>query len=726
MDSDDGELEGYDYYDYDPWDADLIEDMLYHDRVDFAQEMESRLDLLGQTWTWFDIDWSEDRLYDDGVEDWVGGNMLSSAPPGCDIDPRPILHDRRWTDLKIRDRGKELCTGELQPARFTNIWHVKKFEINGQPASAKVALKDAPESHHVELARRLLLEHDSLRGIAQERSRSSLRPLTLIDLPLEVLSFVAQYLDKSTSENPKSVELPYKADGSSYIQCLRLTCQTLNHATSPALLHCVTVQMTKSSLDRLEYIAERPHLRNGVERVRISLGYFCATVAATVWNFTEYAFWMLRFALYRQDEERRSILTDISGIEDAMLRHAQLRDLLDSWKKLCTTPRDGADGEQRWLALFRQQRELVEMYEAYKRSFEEYESVQQNFVNKVANALSQMPRFTRLEVSDYLWRSRRKRTVRQDLGWALESDKNFMEGDNYRELFTKPMQWDRLAGFSPMGGDFSFETLPPVDVLGQLFPLLGRLGVQLTKVDINITSPPGFEALCPTDVEARQGIVKLLQKMWFLRFKIRPLADWRNYDRNPVDEDGVNHVWKPRSQEELVGLDTFLDALLDTKSLSLLILDFITFKNDKLQGSSAGNWYLPSIMKPRQWAQPLQVLLNAVCLDSKRLDRFIGDGPVHFRQFENIYMARGTWNEALDVMHQKYDLSAYDAPKTSFTATHMFRDLGGAEVQHMDENQQHDAFETTISCRPSSLHAYFYIKHEREDNPFRPFAQHVV
>ncbi|KAI8217362.1 hypothetical protein K4K53_009223 [Colletotrichum sp. SAR 10_77] len=725
------------------------DDGQYDPREEFAREMERRIDLRRQTWTWFDIDWSKDRGYYDPVDDWDCGDMMSNTPPECNIDPRPVLHDRRWTDIQICGRGKELCTREPQPEDFASwslgaiyqrmtdidelmlhikdIWPVKMFELDDQPASARVVLKDAPPSHHVDLAKRLLLEHNMLRKITLERSRSSIRPLTLLDVPPEVLGFVAEYLDGNDNEDPKQVEKPYMARGYRDIQSLRLTCQTLNIVSSPALLHCVTVQMTKSSFDRFKYIAERPHLRNGIERVRISLGYFCANVAASAWNFTAYAVWMLEFALYRKDERGQTILHSIMAYnEDAKPRHQQLQDLLTSWKDLHDTPRDGADGEQRWLALFRQQHALVEMYEAYRHSLNEYEAVRQNFVHEVVNALSQMPRFTRLEVSDYLWRSQSISTVCGDLEMALVRDENFMRGDRYVGLFTKPMQWDRLARFSPMGSDSSFETSPPVDVLGQILSLLGKRGVQLTKVDINITPPPSFEALRPTNVEARQETVKLFQNVWFLRFKIGPPADWRNHDPELLARDDVNRIWKPRSEEELKHLDGFLDALLDTKSLNQLTLDFTSLMHEKYLNFSVGDWYLPSIMKPRQWAQPLLLLFHAVCIDSTRLNSFIGDGPMHFREFKNIYMARGTWTEALDVMREKYDLSPYDAPKTSFTATHSLFDLRGAEVGLMDDDEQHAAFETTISGRPSTLRAYRYIKHETETNPFRPFEQHVV
>lgn len=214
--------------------------------------------------------------------------------------------------------------------------------------------------------------------------------------------------------------------------------------------------------------------------------------------------------------------------------------------------------------------------------------------------------------------------------------------------------------------------------------------------------------------------------MWFLRFKIGPPADWRNHDPELLARDDVNRIWEPRSEEELKHLDGFLDALLDTKSLNQLTLDFTSLMHETYLNFSVGDWYLPSIMKPRQWARPLLLLFHAVCIDSTRLNSFIGDGPMHFREFKNICMARGTWTEALDVMREKYDLSAYDAPKTSFTATHSLFDLRGAEVGLMDDDEQHAAFETTISGRPSTLRAYRYIKHETETNPFRPFEQHVV
>ncbi|KAK2754911.1 hypothetical protein CKAH01_05925 [Colletotrichum kahawae] len=646
------------------------DDDTYNATVELGQELERRLNYMRKTWTWFDIDWSKESGYRDPVEFWDYADMVNNTPPECNTDPHPVLHDRRWTDLKIRDRGKELCTGEPQPEDFASwslgaiyqrmtdidelmfhikdIWPVKMFEINYVRASAIVTLKDAPPSHHVELAKRLLLEHNMLRKITLERSRSSIRPLSLLDVPLEILGLVAQYLDIDDNEDPKQVEKPYIARHYHDIQSLRLTCHALNNASSPALLHCVTVQMTKSSFDRFKYIAERPHLRNGIQRVRISLGYFCASVAASALIFTSYAVWMLEFALYRKDQRGESILDGITvWNEHAEPRYQQFQDLLTSWKDLRDTPRDGVDGEQRWLALFRQQHALVEMYEAYRHSSKEYESVRQTFVHEVVDALSQMPRFTRLEISDCLWKSEFNSTVCEDLERALVRDENVMRGD--------------------------YSTV------------------------------------------------------WFLRFKIRPLADWRNHDPELLAEDDVNHIWDPRSEKELEALDVFLDALLDTKSLKQLVLDFVALMNEKYFNFSGGNWYLPSIMKPRQWARPLLLEFNAVCIDSTRLNSFIGDGPMHFREFKDIFMARGTWTEALDVMREKYDLSAYDAPKTSFTATHSLFDLRGAEVDHMDDDEQLDVFDTMYSrCPPSALHAYSYIKHETEDNPFRPFEHHVV
>lgn len=77
MDSDGDEFEDYDYSGDDHWDGldphwatdTQGDDSLHQCRVEFAQEMERRLDLRRQTWTWFDIKWSEDPRYYDAVED---------------------------------------------------------------------------------------------------------------------------------------------------------------------------------------------------------------------------------------------------------------------------------------------------------------------------------------------------------------------------------------------------------------------------------------------------------------------------------------------------------------------------------------------------------------------------------------------------------------------------------------------------------------------------------
>ncbi|KAF6835335.1 hypothetical protein CPLU01_04415 [Colletotrichum plurivorum] len=196
-----------------------------------------------------------------------------------------------------------------------------------------------------------------------------------------------------------------------------------------------------------------------------------------------------------------------------------------------------------------------------------------------------------------------------------------------------------------------------------------------------------------------------------------------------------NHGLEDRAtqgEEDLAGLDSFLDPLLSSEHLSTLNvnLESLRLANEEVEDG----WHLPSLMKARPWPKLRHMELANVSLDSGKLADFLGNKPLYIRTLDEPRMEHGTWTEALDVMRERYDaewrqtdsldklrgLSIFDAPWHA----------SGAECDEMEDDDYDRTFGTPPDgwpqkngrdCYDGYRLAEKYVRRELDDNPCRQY-----
>ncbi|KAK1753594.1 hypothetical protein QBC47DRAFT_386787 [Echria macrotheca] len=123
-------------------------------------------------------------------------------------------------------------------------------------------------------------------------SSHSTRPLTLLDLPNEILleifkSIAAPALD--ILESPRAIRRTHRPNDAHLktIQATRLVCRRLCHLASPLLVPVLDVQINPQSIDSAEHLVQNAQIARGVRLVRISLSCRPADVANSMIRYRD-------------------------------------------------------------------------------------------------------------------------------------------------------------------------------------------------------------------------------------------------------------------------------------------------------------------------------------------------------------------------------------------------------------------------------------------------------
>ncbi|KAF9871830.1 hypothetical protein CkaCkLH20_10764 [Colletotrichum karsti] len=691
---------------------------------------------------WFDIKWSEREDY-----------YVPEADCPWDIPSRPTfmpqskLGDSRWPADKISARGEELCSVELDTIpswdlaalyqRMTDLdevlghikddWPVKRVEISSKRFRVSV-IPDNEEGCHLDLARRLLRQHDAIRDIVQERSRPYVKNTRFEDLSFDLYHQIINYCRIMPSKYALGENC-----GLDLIKSFRLTCKALNEIASPLLIRGVTVHLTTESLERLEYISKHPLLSKGVSHVGLRLDYYVPEFQDPL-AFTLASAFHLRSLLEETDYEGEGLLNKVRiGAEF-------IEGMLDSWIDLAKEyPSQDQEADmdavkRDWANKFAEVPFLLDAHRAYVDKVKDYEKTLEDdgdFLCRVADAVARMPLCKALTLSDH------DTDAYESASWLQKyRPSQILEHGPMLDLLTSPKIWNCMAGW-PGQELFPEISQPPVHILSEIFPALGARGVRLRAVDIQVSAPFSLYDLEIEDDEARQDFSKCMTDVLYLTVKIR---------RPQVPEMyawvGNETSWPPRDEQELSLVDSFLDALLSTEKLQDLKLNFQSLQeeNEHIPGS----WYFPSLfkMETRKWPSERKTSLKHVCLSSIGLADFLADGEIDLK---DVYMAEGTWTEALDIMRQRHkprsetetqaEAGGRGVPRFSANVV----EVRGAEAETMYNEAYEEwrmAFTNAFRGRgldpfqaegmPSpppdtEWRARRYVNHQRDENPCRAF-----
>jgi hypothetical protein len=509
---------------------------------------------------------------------------------------------------------------------------------------------------------------DSVRAAINERVRPKLRPLTILDLPDELLRHVFEYLSSETG----MYELHfYPRHNASEIKNVRLACRRFHMTSSHLLLHQVKVALTPQSLAHLNEVSRHPLVTKGVRAVILHLGpFYDSSLAGDIRTFAAYQAFKLRDCIEgweRQIEWQIDKTTPAKVYQDAI---AKAIPLAESFEEAAAD--QGIDTTRADHLI------LAGIHAQYCQRYEHHKTICGSFGQVVASAMMRMPSATWVQLDD------------QDIFEMGRSIVTF-PGDMHdhgllREKLMSPLDW-RDARVHALGP-------PPFGIIGDLLVSLHQLGIHLKGLDIN-TPPPTSGGLLntPTITPNAQDLCITIQQLKAIQF--RPLTNISGVD------------WAERAADEWTPFIGFLSRLVHTKSLEKIDLSFYFMCDDDLPPSLS---MAPIIMS---YAWPNLKMLHF-------------NGPFHLEELRTVvqrlekdvnlewsgYLLSGSWAEVLDIVRE------YDSHETCIGDVN--RSVYGQEADEMTRQEWDFIFKAGIRIYELSRATKYTLNNRRQkSNPVR-------
>ncbi|KAL5048681.1 hypothetical protein BDW71DRAFT_205375 [Aspergillus fruticulosus] len=279
---------------------------------------------------------------------------------------------------------------------------------------------DRKEGNHALQA--LDRQRATLRHQAIVLSRSHIRPITMFDLPIELLrNILDQFRDPAMEQsiipwqNLGRWHKDLRRENQKTIQNVRLVCRTLNELASPLLCPVLQVNLDQASLDRAVHLSHSSRVASGIRAIRVGLQCFSGELASDLSRFTEFRLsklrevedacdWHLeRISLAFQDPDNEQAIYDEAGAEQPGRGH---REALERGRKICSSWNDYVDRARTEPAPVQVDDEYQEIlrtgYEAFcLRHHQQRQMLEsQSFVRTLASCMVRMPNARSLGFSD--------------------------------------------------------------------------------------------------------------------------------------------------------------------------------------------------------------------------------------------------------------------------------------------------------------------------------------
>lgn len=512
---------------------------------------------------------------------------------------------------------------------------------------------------------------EMLRKDINLRSRPSLRSLTILDIPDEILVRIFEYV-KGWHPDPQYSPFMYE-HGAAEIKNLRLTCWCFCNASSHLLLPLVRVELDSASVAHLDTVSQHPTIRKGVRAVRVVLDYYDYELANNIEFFAEYSAYNLR---ERTDmSEWMALNKSADSVESDMEPIRKAREYENLWMSFAGVAVDDTTqtANQSGLNLLRR------AHEEYRSRAADQNEVFENraFVRSVTTAIGRMPLVTRLEFRELDSESPRWR-----------SPVPLLQGDDDHLLWQMllPMRWD-------VGRQWALGT-PHVEVLVDLPTAVHEAGTVLKGFDFEISSLPECHGILTAEETRRLSMA--VQQVKNIRIELRGyrLADSEDA-LNPADVDYFH---------------LYIDALFNTDSIESISLNLDCF-NTGDTGVTPPLTDLGSLMTFRVWENLLKVTWNCVSLYHTDMERFFQQlqKPLQFLYLSGVHLLSGSWAETLEILR---------AAPTGYSVT-LSHPLG-AECEYLSVEEKAKIFDKPDDDIWAESQAEEYILGYSGVNPLKP------
>jgi hypothetical protein len=451
---------------------------------------------------------------------------------------------------------------------------------------------------------------DSIQGTLRhginELSRPYLRDLNVLDLPDELLLDIFELVEGFDPNPP----FAYDHDsGREDIQNTRLVCRRFCDLSSQLLVRFVRVRFDEQSLSRLDEISRNPNIAKGVRAVQVVLHFYNSSFT-DLELFTTYHADELENQVYMLDKERPPALSPLTQeqTESFMVQVVNGYDAVTKLHRLASAEpdddgyfEDNSDVRPRLNELHKEYLILLEKQEWLIKS--------ERFYEIVGSAIARMPHASRLELSDWDFRSAEGRGL-------ITS-----EGDIWSALHRLALQPMTCYEANEHGFD-----LPSYQCAVSMIAAIRSAGTLLNKIDIKLSALGYPGSLVPTP-DIRQELTSGMRQLKEFKFL---------YDGKFNEQDGED-------------LSEFLSACLGTSSLQKLSLDM------RGHDGEAARIDLEKVMGSKSRKQLTDIFLGQISIDPFVLLRLLERLPEQMDRLSlsDVRLLSGTWEEALDALRKK-------------------------------------------------------------------------
>lgn len=430
------------------------------------------------------------------------------------------------------------------------------------------------------------------------------RPLTILDLPNEILHEIFSYLSGGNKwRDVNKTMWDFSSTSRVAIKNVRLSCKRLRVITSAHLIGHVSVVLSHSSLANFERISNHPDIRYGVQAVEISLAQYDDAMTD-----------LREFARYHVDnltlpyEESPEMRAKAASIAQAWDKYLRMRD---------------SDNDVFLLNFDHEEigyiQALVQGYYAYQNRLREQENLVQasgtaGFTVRLSNAMARLPRANHLEVTDWdtiHWGPRSLHLLRR------------LDISDQRSLVNSLSQWRNP--FDMVQGTKYLYLVPGVTCIGILRP--AETAIASLNIQISL----------PGHIYTQLSLVNLQEDQ--LRFSLRDLRSFRfeSWDQSP-----------PHPELELQGFQAFarfLHACLDSERLECLVIDpNLAFSSEE------------SLIRLRPWTKLKYVVLERLPVSESDLEGLTA--PIASRRkgcliMNDVRLCGGTWASVLEMLRNR-------------------------------------------------------------------------
>ncbi|KAI0412222.1 hypothetical protein F5X98DRAFT_379969 [Xylaria grammica] len=416
-------------------------------------------------------------------------------------------------------------------------------------------------------------------------SRPSLRPLTVLDLPYELLGLIFEYVRIGADGPPIRYEPNLYHDFWKRrpgqlrdIQNVRLTCRQFCNSSSHLLINYVQVGLQSGSLNRLKEIASHPLIRRGVRVVNVSLKFYHSKLASSFEEFSAACF--------------RELYNDMRAGRENTYTLEQATTVKVAWEKACFgTNVDEPPQFQSCLEA------LQAGHAVHQKRYEDQRVLLTNklFVQGITTALAQMPATKALIFNDYL--------IHYSPGQSRKDWRHFVSNPTKLAIhYSRP--------FGTLHSNIHYlDSELPINIIPEVLGALPALKVTLEHLYINIDGVYNTHLLVQ-DSQTCENLRLLAKKLSYINVAIRRRDE---YNLSP------DHISAGMAADMAANIYQFLSVMLDTESLKAISLLLYEPHSWKPTFPSIGP-VLNSLKRPK-----LKYLgLHHISIHAHELELFVG------------------------------------------------------------------------------------------------------